>query len=59
MCDIDNFALPVKPFVKPTDKEMYAHMYEQGKRRFGSECQHVVAISGHSQRCLRKVISKF
>lgn len=53
---IDGQSTP-KPHSKPvTDEELYWHMHNQGKKRFGSECRHDSVKNGYCSYCLRKVI---
>lgn len=61
MNDIENFILCGKPIPKKeakpvTDEELYWHMHEQGKKRFGAECPHKDKVNGRCTNCLRKVI---
>jgi len=44
---------PSKPVL---DEDLYWHMHEQGKKRFGSECRHEVVRNGRCSSCLRKVV---
>lgn len=53
---IDGQSIP-KTHSKPvTEEELYWHMHEQGKKRFGSECRHNATKNGRCTNCLRKVI---
>ena len=45
------------PF-KYTEEELFWLMHEQGKRRFGSLCNHERIRNGHCLNCLRKVVDK-
>lgn len=61
MRNIENFILNGTPLPKSSvkavsDEELYWHMHEQGKKRFGSECKHVEVVGNKCQRCLRTVI---
>jgi len=47
----------MKPF-DYTEHDLYELMYEQGKKRFGSECKHEHVKNGRCTNCLRKVITK-
>jgi hypothetical protein len=39
-----------------SDEELYWHMHELGKSRFGSECKHEQTKDGYCVVCLRRVI---
>ena len=41
-----------------TEAEFYWFMYEQGKRRFGSECKHERIKGNRCANCLRKVVTQ-
>ena len=63
MSDIEDFILNGKPLHKQkpnpvSDEEMFWHMHEQGKKRFGSPCSHENVVSGKCVNCLRTVITK-
>lgn len=42
-----------------TDKErqLYELMHKEGKRRFGSPCEHRNTKNGYCINCLRKIVS--
>lgn len=41
-----------------SEKDMYAFMYAEGKRRFGTECKHESTQNGVCKNCLRPVIDR-
>ncbi len=43
---------------KSEDKSFQEQLYKEGKRRFGSICEHKQVVNGHCCQCLRKVITK-
>jgi hypothetical protein len=61
--DLENLILHGTPIPerKPepvSDEQLYWHMHEEGKRRFGSECRHEQTSNGVCIKCLRKVIDR-
>ena len=42
--------------IKPTFNELYEYMYQQGNKRYGSECKHEKVKSNICVNCKRKVI---
>lgn len=41
-----------------TEAELYQLIYEEGKRKFSSECEHEKTKNGYCINCLRKVITQ-